>query len=230
MALAQIESADQVAQITRLRTQIGQMQRRPATPERNPVPAPLAGLFPSRGLRPGAAYTLSDSPSLMLALAGEISRSGSWCAFVGMPDLSMQAAESHGVAVDRLALIPSPGVRWLSAVSSAAEVFPLVAVRAPRAAAPAEAARLSARLRDRGSTLLVLGAWPGAELSLSLSEPEWRGIGTGHGLIASRAVTIAAAGRALPSARRVRVLLPGPSGAVEEVPTARRAHLRAVAA
>src|SRR5690606_34758248 len=33
MALAQIESADQVAQITRLRTQIGQMQRRPATPE-----------------------------------------------------------------------------------------------------------------------------------------------------------------------------------------------------
>lgn len=230
MALAQVESAEQVAQITRLRAQIGQMQRRTASPDRLPVPAPLSGLFPSGGLRPGAAYALPDSPSLLLALAGEISRSGSWCAFVGMPDLSMQAAASHGVAADRVALIPSPGSRWLSAVSSAAEVFPLVAVRPPRGVGPAETARLDARLRDRGSTLLVMGAWPGAELSLSLGEPEWRGIGAGHGLIAARAVTIAAAGRPLPSSRRVRVLLPGPSGAVEEIATARRAHLRAVAA
>lgn len=230
MALAQVESADQVAQITRLRAQIGQMQRRTAEPERVPVPGPLARLFPTGGLRPGAAYALPDSPSLLLALAGEASHAGSWCAFVGMPDLSMQAATSHGVAADRVALIPDPGERWLSAVSSAAEVFPLVAVRPPRAATAAETARLSARLRDRASTLLVMGAWPGAELSLSLSEPEWRGIGAGHGLIASRAVTIAAAGRGLPSARRVRVLLPGPTGAVSEIAPARRAHLRAVAA
>ena len=228
MALAQLGSAEQLAQITRLRAQIGQMQRRSASPDQIPVPGPLAGIFPAGGLRPGAAYALPDSPSLMLALAGGASRDGSWCAFIGMPDLSMQAAEAHGVALERVAVIPEPGDRWLSAVSSAAEVFPLVAVRPPRSATSAEAARLLARLRDRGSALLVVGAWPGAELSLSLGEPEWRGIGDGYGLIASRAVTIRASGRALPSSRHVRVLLPGPSGAVEEARTERRMHLVAV--
>jgi hypothetical protein len=109
-------------------------------------------------------------------------------------------------------------------------VFPLVAVRPPRTATPAETARLSARLRDRSSTLLVMGAWPGAELSLSLDDPEWRGLGDGYGLIASRAVTLAASGRGLPSPRRVRVLLPGPSGAVTEIAPSHPATLQVVAA
>ncbi len=219
--------ADQVAQLTRLRTQIGQMQRRTATPDRLAVPSALAPLFPGGGLRPGAAYALPDSASLVLALLGETSRRGSWCAAVGLPDLSAEAGAGHGVDPQRIALIPRPGDRWISATASAAEVFPLVAVRPPRRASSGEVQRLDARLRDRGSALLVVGPWPGAEASLAMNTPEWSGLGRGRGLLTSRSVTIAARGRQMPHPRTVRVLLPGPSGSVEAVPERRR--LQAVA-
>ena len=108
--------AAQSAEVMRLRTQIGQMQRRTAHADALSVPEALAPLFPSGGLRPGAAYALADSPSLLFALAGRSSREGSWCAFIGMPDLSLEAAEGYGVAPGRVALIPAPGERWLQAV------------------------------------------------------------------------------------------------------------------
>ncbi len=228
--------ADQTAMVSRLRAQIGQMQRRTAQVDALPVHDALAPLFPSGGLRPGASYALPDSAGLLLALLGASSREGSWCAVVGMPDLSAEAAEGYGVDLSRLALIPRPGERWLQAASSAAEVFPLVAVRPPGPATSAEVARLEARLRDRGSALLVAGAWPGVDAALTMSEPEWGGIGQGHGLLTSRAVTIAAAGRRMPRSQTVRVLLPGPSGGVERVSAfaaarpRRHGHLTAVGA
>ena len=234
------DAATQLARITSLRAQIGQLQRRTATAEHLPAPAPLARLFPAQGPRPGAAYALPDSPSLALALAGEISRHGSWCAFIGMPHLSMRAAAKYGVDPSRVALIPDPGTRWLSAVSSAVEVFPLVILQPPRTPTPAETSRLAARLRERASALFSLGAWPGAELSLSIGEPQWHGLGDGYGLISAREITVEATGRALPASRRTRVLLPGPSGTIEtahpahaflgtaQAPT-RRTHLTAVA-
>lgn len=223
--------AAQTAEIMRLRTQIGQMQRRTAHADALSVPEALAPLFPSGGLRPGAAYSLVDSPSLLFALAGRSSREGAWCAFIGMPDLSLEAATGYGVDPARVALIPRPGDRWLQAVSSATEVFPLVAVRPPRAATSAETARLGARLRDRGSALLAVGPWDGAESSLSVSDPAWGGISRGHGLISFRAVTVTASGRGASRPRRVRVLLPGPSGSAEAHSTgtaASRPHLVAV--
>ena len=225
--------AAQTAEVMRLRTQIGQMQRRTAQADALPVVGALSPLFPSGGLRPGAAYALPDSPSLLFALAGRSSQDGAWCALIGTPDLSLEAAAGYGVSPDRVALIPDPGERWLQAVSSAAEVFPLVAVRSPRAASSAETARLGARLRDRGSTLLVVGPWPSVEASLTVSDPAWGGIGRGHGLLSSRAVTVAASGRSSPRPRRVRVMLPGPSGGAEplrrDVETAGvRPHLMAV--
>lgn len=228
---------DQLSDITRLRAEISRMQRRTAEFDALPVHDVLAPLFPSGGLRPGASYALPDSPALLFALLGAASRDGSWCAFVGMPDLSFEAAEGYGIAPERLAVIPRPGEKWHQAVSSAAEVFPLVAARPPRATTAAEASRLAARLRDRGSTLLIAGAWPGAELSFTMGEAEWHGIGRGHGLISSRAVTIVAAGRRLPVANRVRMLLPGPTGGVERpehthpaTARAERGHLVAVSA
>nr|WP_221584525.1 hypothetical protein [Microbacterium sp. G2-8] len=223
--------ADQPAMVSRLRAQISQMQRRTAQVDALPVHDALAPLFPEGGLRPGASYALSDSAGLLLALLGASSQDGSWCSIVGMPDLSAEAAEAYGIDLARLVLIPQPGERWLQAASSAVEVFPLVAVRPHRATTSAEVARLEARLRDRGSALLVVGAWSGADLSLTMSAPEWSGIGQGHGLISSRAVSVAAAGRRMPRSRTVRVLLPGPSGGVERLETrAHRPHLRAVSA
>lgn len=233
MALARSEVSAQAAEVARLRAQIGSMQRRTAVVDALPVHDPLAPLFPEGGLRPGSSYALPDSASLLLALIGAASRDGSWCAVIGMPHLSAEAAEGYGVDPARLALIPRPAERWRQAVATASEVFPLVAVRPSSPAAPAEAARIDARLRENGSCLLAVGSWPGASASLAMAAPEWQGLGRGHGLLSSRAVTIQATGRRAPRPRSVRVLLPGASGGVESATPRRvdgRAHLRAVPA
>ncbi|QBR74336.1 hypothetical protein [Microbacterium sediminis] len=236
MAIASIAAAEDSTtrmDVLRLREQIDRMQRRTARVDALPVPGPLSPLFPEGGLRPGAAYALPPGETgLLLSLLGEVSRTGAWCAVVGVPELSVEAAEGHGVDLSRLALLPSPGGRWLQAASAAAEVFPLVAVRPPSRPGTTEVARLEARLRDRGAALISLGGWPGADAEIATADPEWRGIGQGHGLISSRALTISLTGRRVPRSRRTRVLLPGPTGHVENLPTpdaARRPILSAVA-
>lgn len=219
-------SAESLAQVLRLRQQISAMQRRSATPDALPVAGPLAPLFPAHGLRTGAAYSLSPRDTgLMLALMAEASSQGSWACVIGMPELSVEAAEGHGIDLSRLVLIPEPGSRWMQAAASACDVFPLVALRPRQSPGPAEADRLEARMRDRGSVLIATGPWPGAEASLAVRDEEWLGIGRGHGLISGRAATVSIAGRRTPLSRSVRVLLPGPTGAVEAVAPSR---LRAV--
>ncbi|WP_158685203.1 hypothetical protein [Microbacterium halophytorum] len=218
-----------LARVAELRERIASMQQRRAAPATLPAPGPLAGLFPDGGPRVGAAYALGGGElSLMLALLGAASTAGEWCCVVGVPELSVEAAAGHGVDLGRLVLIPEPGSRWLQAASSACEVFPLVAVRPPRSPAPAEASRLDARLRDRSSTLLALGGWPGSEAEIEVSGEEWVGIGRGHGLISGRAATVSLRGRRAPMPRTSRVLLPGPTGAVEsltaEQPAARHSE------
>lgn len=72
-------------------------------------------------------------------------------------------------------------------------------------------------MRDRGSSLLTLGEWPGAEGTVSAGEKEWVGIGRGHGLISGRTVTVSLHGRRTPRPRSVRVMLPGPNGRVQAI-------------
>ena len=71
-------------------------------------------------------------------------------------------------------LIPDAGSRWLAVTATLAEVLPVVAVRPPARAGDAEMARLGARLRDRGTVLLVQGPWPLAEAMLDVGEPRGR--------------------------------------------------------
>lgn len=182
-----------------------------------PVLPALAGLLPENGLRPGAAYSLTPSAALLAALLARSSRDG-WCAVVGMPELGMEAAEQAGVDLSRLVLIPDPGARWLPVVATIAEVVPVVAVRPPGRVTDAEAARLSARLRDRGTVLLVQGPWPRAEAALELGDPDWSGLGQGRGVLTARAVTVAAVSPRRPRPARARVLLPAKSGRSEAAP------------
>jgi len=218
MALADASAAAPArAEIMRLQAQISRMQRRSAQVAALPVHGALAPLFPEGGLRPGAAYTIDPSPSLLFALIAEASREGSWCAAIGMPELGAEAAEGYGVELARFALVPDPGPRWLAVASAVAEVFPVVAVRPPSPPRDAEVARLSARLRDRGGVLLVQGPWPQAEAAIGLRDPQWTGIDRGHGVLTGRTVTVAASGRRSPVPRTVRVQLPGPLGDVRPV-------------
>lgn len=198
-------------------TEVLQRLRAQADPEARvrlrpfPVLPELAGLLPDGGLKPGGAYSVAAG-SLLMSLLAPPSRDGAWCAVVGMPDLGVEAAAQAGVVLDRLALVPAPGGHWLSVVAALTEVLSVVAVRPPARVGEADAARLAARLRDRGAVLLVDGDWPRTEATLSLGEPHWDGVGDGHGYLTSREVVVSVATRRSPAPRSVRVLLPGPAG------------------
>lgn len=200
-----------------LRAQLERTQGRRLDAPVLPVYEAFAALLPGGGLRPGAAYSLAPSSALLLALMAGPSQSGAWCAAVGMPELGAEAGEQAGVDLTRLVLIPDPGPRWLAVVATVAEVMPVVAVRPPVRAKDADVARLGARLRDRGTVLLVQGAWPQAEAVLELSEPRWTGLGRGHGHLAEREVTVTVGSRRWPVPRRGRIALPAPDGGAARV-------------
>jgi len=215
---------EQGGEVTRLRAQLERVQGRRLGAPVLPTHAAFASLLPGRGLRPGAAYSLGRSASLLLALMSQPSQDGSWCAVIGMPELGAEAAESLGVDLGRLVLVPDPGPRWLAVTATIAEVVPVVAVRPPTRAADGEVARLAARLRDRGTVLLVQGPWPQAEAVLEVGDPEWTGVGRGHGYLNGRAVTVTSSSRRWPRERRERMLLPGPRGEVALISEARGAR------
>ena len=216
MSTALRSTSDELA---RLRAQLDEAHgRRVRTP---PLPThPLiADLLPEGGLLPGETYSYSGSMSLLLALLAPVSQAGSWAAVVGMPTLGAEAAHAHGIALERLVLIPEPGTRWLAVTSAVAEVLPLVAVRPQSKAVDADISRLSARLRDRGAVLLVQGAWPQAHAMLSIEDPEWEGVGDGYGCLTRREVSVTVSSRRTPRPRTARMLLPDMGGALASSPS-----------
>jgi len=216
-------------EVLRLRREISRMQRRRSEHPLLPLDPAFSSLLPEEGLQTGAAYTVSSSPSLVLALLSAASRKGLWCAVVGMPTLGVEAAAAFGIALPRLILVPDPGDRWLAATSALAEVVPLIAVHPSGRVRDTDVARLGARLRDRGSTLLVTdsspaGAWPQSEGTIRLHDQHWEGIGEGWGLIEGSTATVTARTRSSPLSTSVRVRLPGSHGAVEELPAEKPAE------
>ena len=211
-----------------LRAQLERTQGRRLDSPVLPVHPALAPLLPGGGLRAGSAYALESSAALVMALMGGPSQAGAWCAAIGMPELGAEAVEHAGVDLDRLVLIPDPGARWLAVVATVAEVMPVVAVRPPARVTEADAARLAARLRDRGTALLVQGRWPQTEAALSLSDPAWSGVGRGHGHLVDRAVTVTSSSRRWPVPRSARIVLPARGGGIAAVAPAERPALYAV--
>lgn len=205
---------ERAGSILQLRREIGRMQRRRSDDAVLPLPSALQELLPNGGLQTGAVYSVSPSPSLLFALMGAASQRGSWCAAVGMPTLGLEAAAAFGVNLSRLILVPSPQQRWLSVVSALAEVVPLIAVSPATAARDADAARLAARLRDRGCTVLSTTPWPQSEGMISLHAPYWEGLGKGWGLLSDRTVTVTAQTRQTPHPQSLRVQLPGGLGSI----------------
>ena len=203
-----------VEDVRLLRARLGEAEGRRMDAPVLPVEEGLGELLPGGGLRGGASYTVAPSGALLLALLARASREGAWCAVVGMPELGAEAAEQAGVALDRLVLVPEPGARWLAVTAALADVLPVVAVRPGGRVSEGEAARLSARLRDRGAVLVAQGVWPGAEASVEVSEPEWEGLGAGHGHLTARALTVTVRARRMPVPRRARLLLPDARGAL----------------
>jgi hypothetical protein len=198
-----------------------------------PVVPELSGLLPSRGLRRGSTVAVATGQSrtgrssangpidavpagagggtsLLLALLSAASRSGSWCAVVGVPALGALAAAESGIALDRLALVPNPGPEWPTVVAALIDGVDVVVVAVPGPVAPSIASRLVARARQRGCVLMPYGRWDGADVTLRVIRGIWEGLGAGHGRLRRREVTITARGRGAASRpKEITMWMPG---------------------
>lgn len=175
-----------------------------------PTHPALAELLPGGGLKQGAMYSVESSATLLLALLAGPSAAGSWCGVVGVPEFGIEAAASFGIDLERLVLVPHPGDQWLAVTAAIADVLSVVVAKPPRQASEGSLARLAARLRQRGSTLIVVGSWPQTEAMLSLSQSSWTGIGEGFGHLAARQVTVTVTTRLGGRPRSARMWLPDP--------------------
>ena len=156
---------------------------------------------------------------LLMTLLAAPSAAGSWCAVVGVPEFGVEAASHFGVDLDRLVLVPRPAEQWLAVTAAIADVMSVVVTRPPKRTTDSSVARLAARLRQRGTTLLVLGSWPQTEAMLSLSRSQWHGIGNGHGHLASREVTVTVTSRMSGRPRSTRLWLPDAAATVRRAET-----------
>ncbi len=176
------------------------------------VPGPLAEALPRGGVPRGCVVSLGSAApgrngatSLLLSLLA--APPGIWAAVVGMPGLGVLAAAELGVDLDRLGLIPDPGPDVLQVLSVLADGVDVIAAAAPAKLPPARQRVLVGRLRQAGTVLLVMGRWPGADLSMTVTGVRWSGIGQGHGRLRDREIDVQVAGRRLGVGSTVTLLL-----------------------
>lgn len=206
-ALARLERAR--AALASVEARIG-AQREGGEREPLPVAEPVSSLLPG-GLKRGTVAVVSGSTSLLLALAAEASRAGSWLAVVGMPHVGVVAAARRGVDLGRLALVPHPGAQAAAAVAACVDGMDVVIVGRSLALAEADRRRIAARVRERGAVLLSADPWPGARLELSVEGMRWSGLGAGDGRLRDRDVIVAVRERS-GAVRRMQVRLDGEQG------------------
>jgi hypothetical protein len=183
-----------------------------------PAPPELEPLLPWPGLRRGATIAVTASTSLLMHTLAAAMRDGSWAAVVGMPAFGPLAAHEAGVPLDRLALIPDPGPDWPTIVGALIDGVDLVVVATP---APAESVvrSLQGRARQRGAVLIPTTAWPGADVTIGVTERAWTGLDHGRGRLKQQHLTLEATGRGRAARPRTTKLSLGvPDGPVRIPP------------
>ena len=205
-------------------------QARPLTLARTrtlAVPGPLGALLPGRGLRRGTVIGIDGAPgagatSVAFSLAAAATTAGEWVAAIDLTGtLGAEAAAVAGVALDRFPVVhlaPSGSTsrwatssgstsrwatsRWATLVAALLDGVGLVLAEVPPHVRPADARRLTARARERGAVLVVLGsAWPGVTTVTLIAEGgPWSGADarseTGPGAVLPvRALRVQVAGR-----------------------------------
>jgi len=190
-----------------------------------PVLEALAPLLPG-GLRRGVTATVDaaagpGATALALALGAGASAAGSWVAAVGLPALGWQAASELGVAPERLLVVADPPRDSVATVVAALlDGVDVVYVHAGAVSAP-DARRLVARAREREVVLVPVAGrggrpggstWPlGADVRLSVAEPEWQW----DGRLVARRVRVTVSGKGVYARERSAALwLPDSSGRV----------------
>jgi hypothetical protein len=196
-------------EVRELRERIHRLQQTKLDDRGLPTHPALARLLPGGALQEGATYSIDRSLTLLMLLLARPSAAGTWCGVVGIPEFGIEAAAGFGIDLERLVLVPNPGDQWLAATAALADAMGVIATRPPRKASEASVARLAARLRKRGTTMLVLGSWPQSEAMLSIVGSTWTGIGSGHGHLQAREATVTVTSRARGRPRSARLMLLG---------------------
>ncbi|GEL97560.1 hypothetical protein [Cellulomonas terrae] len=166
------------------------------TSERPPmaVPPPLAPILPE-GLRRGGTTVVTGSTSLVLAMLAHACAGGAWASVVGQPTIGLLAAAQAGVSLERLAVVPHPGLEAPTVVAALLDGVDVVVVGPQAALTDAERRKLSARARDRGSVLLSTVDWPGAGVVLTVESGRWTGIDAGEGRLRTHEIRLVRTGR-----------------------------------
>ncbi|MBP2476272.1 hypothetical protein JOF53_005144 [Crossiella equi] len=160
-----------------------------------PVRSELAAVLPGGGLRRGSTVAVRGSTALLFGLLATATAAGSWAAVVGLPGLGLVAASDAGVEVSRLALVPRPHRDSAAVAAALLDGLDLVALADPAALGPAQVRKLQVRARNRGSILLPLGDWPGADLQLSCVDTRWHGLADGTGYLEHQELLVETSGR-----------------------------------
>ncbi|WP_334144329.1 hypothetical protein [Rhabdothermincola sp.] len=197
-----------------------------------PVLPALARLLPDGALPRGVVVSVGGeaATTLALSLAAGPSAAGSWVAGVGLPALGLAAAAEVGMALERLVLVAEPPrASWGSVMAALVDGFDVILLGSASRVRAAEARRLTARSRERGSVLVILETGPeGAletDLRLRSGSVRWEGLGRGHGHLRARQVTVEASGRRRAARpRRLTLWLPGPDGAIAVLDQPTAAH------
>ena len=163
-----------------------------------PVGAPFDELLPWGGLRRGSTVTTSTR-ALGFALIAKTTQAGSWAAMVGVPAAGLAAAGELGVELDRFAVVATPPVDLAPTVVAAlVDAVDVVVIGSALALARADARRLAARVRERGSVLVAVGdtTWPeGADVRFGIGRSHWVGLEQGHGALCGHRVEVLMTGR-----------------------------------
>ncbi|CAG7601499.1 hypothetical protein ACFPZL_10245 [Leucobacter soli] len=186
---------NQLATVRTLQQRIAGMQPLRLDERALPTARGLAPLLPEGVLRKGSSYAVQGSRSLAFAFLAEASTSGLWCAVIGCSTFGAEAASGLGIALDRCIVAPDPGDHALGLTGLLSEAFSIVVLHLPggrgsRGVGPGDAARLSARLREHGCALVVIGEWPRAEGSLRVTGSRWSGLGQGGGILETRELVV----------------------------------------
>ncbi len=213
-ALALVPTAEGTAEgtaerVQQLQERIRQLQAPTLDTRILPTHPVIGRLLPGGALKEGATYSVDRSLTLLMLLLAAPSAAGVWCGVVGVPEFGVEAAAGFGIDLERLVLVPQPGDQWLATTAAIADALGVIVIRPPRQASDASVARLSARLRKRGATLLVLGTWPQSEAMLSITASTWTGIGNGHGHLQTREATVTVTSKTGGRPRSARIRLPG---------------------
>ncbi len=167
------------------------------------VPGALGALLPRGGVPRGAVIRLTGAPgagitTLAFELAAVVTAAGEWAAAVtGEVSFGMRAAAQTGVALERFAVVRDvTRERWASVVAALVDGVTLVVAELPQGVAAADARRLVARARERGTVLAVCTGpdarrWPAdAALTFAADGSVWRGLEAGAGLLTGRELRV----------------------------------------